>query len=612
MLELSHIRNFAIISHVDHGKSTLADRFLEITGTVPKEKLIPQMLDQNPIERERGITIKLQPVRMSYILNSNPFILNLIDTPGHVDFSYEVSRSLAAVEGAILLVDGTQGIQAETVAKLEAAQRQGLKLIGAINKVDLVTPDLEERVRELAALLGQERQEIFRVSAKTGQGVGELLSAVLRRIPPPGGNPGGALRALVFDSLFDSFRGVVAFVRIVDGEVKKRDRTLLFHRQHAFEVGAVGYFRPDRFSAESLKTGEIGYIATGIKEPGRVRVGDTITAAYSKLQIANSKKPISYKPYTIKPLPGYEEPQPLVFASIYPPTQDQFVKLRDALERLRLNDAALSFEPVDLSSLGRGLRIGVLGTLHLEVVEERLRREFGLAPVVASPSVVVEAVMRDGQSLTISSAEKLPAWHEVQKICEPWVRLEILAPASYLSPLMRLLGSLPHTNLAVEEAASARVRLTLEVPFRLFLEGVAESLQSASSGFASFSYRFIGFRPSTLVRLDVVVAGVVEPTLARLVPRELLSSRARALLLRLKELIPRELFAVALQVVVEGKVIARETTPALKKDVTGYLYGGDITRKRKLWAKQKAGKARLQKRGRLRIGPEVFRALLTL
>jgi len=633
---MGRIRNFCILAHIDHGKSTLADRFLELTGTVEKRKMREQYLDLHPLERERGITIKMQPVRMvwrpkfpisnsqfsinelisnensrienslkiakSKIENSDSgFILNLIDTPGHVDFTYEVSRALAAVEGALLLVDATQGVQAQTIANLHLALAQKLAIIPVINKIDLPSAQIEKTEQELCATLGVAQSEILRISAKTGAGVEELLRAVVEKIPSPAqfgrGPHSSALRALIFDLMYDPYQGVIAHVRIVEGRVGAHEKIFFFASGAAAEVAEVGSFGPQRVARPEISEGEIGYIATGIKELEQVRVGDTIT---------NFKK--------VLPLPGYRDPMPMVYASVFPENQDQYEQLRDALQKLKLNDASLIFEPeTGIASLGRGFRAGFLGMLHMEIVSERLRREYELSLVFSNPSVAFHVyrlakTMESGteEYVTVYSAMKMPDRREISRVEEPWVRGEIIAPSHFLGSLTTLVHERTGAIHETSPLAGERLLIRFDAPLREIIANFHDVLKSVSRGFASFSYAVEGYRPADVVRLDILVAGENVPAFSEIVPTAQAYAIGRVRAQKLKELLPREQFSVALQAQVGGRVLARETIPAMRKDVTGYLYGGDRTRKMKLWKKQQRGKKRLMARSRVNISPDVF------
>ncbi len=601
---MENIRNFVIIAHIDHGKSTLADRLLEVTGTVEKRKMREQFLDMNPLEREKGITIKMAPVRMEYPIGGENYILNLIDTPGHVDFSYEVSRALAAVEGAILLVDATQGVQAQTIANLHLAEKEGLKIIPVINKIDLPSAEIEKTEKEILTLL-PDTENILRISGKTGKGVEKLLRAVIEWTPSPRVSNQSPitsnlslkpLRALIFDSLYDSYQGVIAYVRVVEGEIKKGQKVKFIATKEEAETLEVGIFSPERVSKDKLSAGEIGYIATGIKETEKVRVGDTVTRVGSV--------------YTwIRPLSGYREPEPMVFASIFPENQDEYEELRDSLKKLKLNDAALTFEPEESSALGRGFRAGFLGMLHMEIVSERIRREYGLKLTFTNPSVAFK-IKFSGREEIIYSAAKMPDLHQVLSIEEPWVMVEVVTPPRFLGVLTVLVNDRTGIIKETFSIAGERMRVRFEAPLREIIVDFYDKLKSISQGFASMSYESIGFRLGDLVRLDILVAGETVTPLSEMVPRGKVYFIGRERIQKLKELMPRELFAVALQAQVEGRIIARETLTALKKDVTGYLYGGDRTRKMKLWKKQQKGKKKLKEMGRVEISPEVYLKIL--
>lgn len=593
-MDQKYTRNFCIIAHINHGKSTLSDRFLELTHTVEAGKMKPQLLDQMELERERGITIKLAPVQMKFLADGSEYTLNLIDTPGHADFSYEVSRSLAAVEGAILLVDASKGVQAQTVAHFEEARKENLKVIPAINKIDLLNSRIESAENEIHSLM-QSDVPIFRISAKDATGVEELLRAVIDQVPPPSGDASFALRALVFDSFYDPFLGVIAHVRIVDGRVGARQKLTFMRNGGEFESKEVGIFKPQLTPTQELVAGDIGYIATGLKEISRVRVGDTITTQGNTAQ---------------DPLPGYKEAQPVVFSSFYPEEDKDFDMLRDALFKLKLNDAALQFEVEKSGALGRGFRCGFLGLLHMEIVNERISREFGIDPIITLPSVAYRIHMQNGEVLEISNLAHLPDNAQYISIEEPWAHVEIISLATYIGPLMQLLAGRRAQNIASDFIAAEKIMIRADIPLAEIVSDFYDQLKSTSSGFASLNYEVIGWRIGDLVRLDVHVAQDQITALSRIVPKEFAYREGREVAARLKELLPRQLFPQALQAVANGRVIARETIPALRKDVTGYLYGGDITRKRKLWEKQKRGKKKMTARGHVEIPSEVFLKLL--
>jgi len=588
-MNADRIRNFVIIAHIDHGKSTLADRFLEVTETVPMRQMKPQYLDQLELEREKGITIKMTPVRMSYQLTLGEsakveeYVLNLIDTPGHSDFSYEVSRALRAVEGAVLLVDATQGIQAQTLANYETAKKAGLKIIGCVNKIDLNPPRLEAVVIELAKLIACGPEEIHRVSAKTGQGVAELLSAIVEAVPPP--VIGNEDQALIFDSVYDDHKGIVAFVRVFGGSFRARKETKLLAVNEKFFVKETGFFSPAMKAEDEISAGEIGYIATGIKNPGVLKIGDTIGS---------------------RPLPGYLEPQPVVFVSLYPEEGDDYDGLKNALDRLRLADAAIKLEPEVSEVLGRGFKAGFLGRLHFEIVIERLRREFGLDTITSFPAVIYRVRTRRGEEI-VESPKEFP--NENLGASEPMARLKIIVPQEYLGKVLGLKEIFRFSDISTENIDS-HVIVSLKMPLSELISDFDDKLKSLTLGYGSFSYEIIGYEPANLIKLEVLVAGEVVPGLTRIVFRPEAGRIARKVAENLKKLLPKKLFVQAIQVSALGKIIARETIPALKKDVTGHLYGGDRSRKMKLWKKQKRGKAKLKESGRVSIPPEIFKELL--
>jgi len=570
------IRNFCIISHIDHGKSTLADRFLEITKSVSSRKMREQFLDMMDLEREKGITIKMQPVRMEY----QDYILNLVDTPGHVDFSYEVSRSLAAVEGAILLVDAAQGIQAQTLANLELAQKQNLVIIPVVNKIDLVQANVDQAVKEVAKLLKVEEKEVIKISAKKGTNVEQVLEAVIKRIPKAQKN-NKPFRALIFDSIYDPYKGVIAYLRIVDGEINKTDKIKLIAGKISADIKELGYFLPEFSSQAKLECGEIGYLATGIKEPGKIRVGDTI--AVSK----------------VEPLAGYEEVKPMVFASLYPEDPDDFDLLKDGLSKLKLNDPALVFEPETKESLGRGFRCGFLGTLHAEIISERVSREFGISLVISSPSVVYKV-----DNKFIYSASDWP--DSPKNTEEPWVDLEVITPNRYIGKLIELLKGLRSSYIKTDYLSSERSVLIYQIPLREIIVNLYDKIKGVSQGYASMNYRFLEYRSADLNKMDILIAGEKHSAFSKIVPKEKAHQEGKALVKKLKETLPAQQFSVALQAVIGADIIARETIRARRKDVTGYLYGGDYSRKRKLLEKQKKGKKKLKEKGGVRVPPKVF------
>lgn len=591
-----HIRNFAIISHIDHGKSTLADRLLEITGTVEKRKMREQVLDAMDLEREKGITIKLTPVRMEW----GPYTLNLIDTPGHVDFSYEVSRSLAAVEGVILLVDVSQGIQAQTLANLELARRAGLVVVPMVNKIDLAHADVESARRELSDVTGVPAEEVLAVSGKTGHGVRELLDAVVGRIPPPSGSAASPLRALIFDSTFDSFKGVIAYVRVVDGSLARNDLLALAASKAPATALEVGVFRPEPAPLDRLSAGEIGYVATGLRDVSLARVGDTVLQRRDRGRVST--------------LAGYTVPQANVFAGVYPGTGGSFPALREAVEKLRLSDAALSAEPEYSPALGQGYRCGFLGLLHVDIVRERLRREFGVDVTLTVPSVAYTVVLTTHdarrKTLVVRSAAEFPDQTRVASVAEPWVHVRVIARNADIGSIVTLLSRMGCAPLSTESLGRERVALTFDAPLRDVVATFHDELKAATSGYGSFSLTPAGERPVDLVKLTILANHEPVEALSVLVPAMRAETEGRRIVERLKTAIPRHLFAVPLQVAIGGKIIARETIPALRKDVTGYLYGGDVTRKRKLLDKQKKGKKKLAARGSVTIPPEAYLAVL--
>ncbi len=578
------IRNFCIISHIDHGKSTLADRFLELTDAVSSRKMRPQFLDMMDLEREKGITIKMQPVRMKF----NDYILNLVDTPGHVDFSYEVSRSLAAVEGAILLVDASQGIQAQTLANLELAQKQNLFIIPVINKIDLVHVNIEQAVDELAKLLKIKQSEVIKISAKNGTNVKQVLKAVINKVPGPDIKKEKPFRALIFDSIYDQYKGVIAYVRVIDGQIEKTDKIKLIAGKISADIKELGYFMPQFSSQAKLETGEIGYIATGIKEPGKIKVGDTVVISNFKFQISNA-------------LPGYEEPKPMVYASLYPENPDDFDLLKDALSKLKLNDPSLVFEQETKESLGRGFKCGFLGTLHAEIISERIHREFGFNLIIFSPSVVYKV-----DDKFIYSASDWPKSGQIKKSEEPWVFLEVITPNKYMGKIIEVLKNLRANYIKTDYLSSEKAVLVYEIPLREIIVNLYDKIKSVSQGYASMNYKFLNFREAEMVKIDVLIAGEKESAFSKIVLKEKAFAEGKALVKKLKETLPAQQFSVALQAIIGTDIIARETIRARRKDVTGYLYGGDYSRKRKLLEKQKKGKKKLKEKGSVRIPAKVF------
>lgn len=590
-------RNFVIIAHIDHGKSTLADRMLQVTHTIEARKMREQVLDQMDLERERGITIKMQPVRMRYALDGSEFVLNLIDTPGHADFNYEVSRALAAVEGAILLVDATQGIQAQTIANLHLAIQEGLTIIPAINKIDLPNADIEGTKGELATLLGCNPTDVRMISGKTGEGVPELLREVIARVPPPSGEA-EAFRALIFDSQFDPYKGVILHVRVVGGSVAKGNKLWMMQSGRDTDILELGYFLPHLNPADALHRGDIGYIATGLKEAG-IRIGDTL------IQIKDRER-------GVEALSGYREPRPVVFASVYPLDADDFPSLTDALEKLKLNDAALSYEIEASEALGRGFQVGFLGMLHLEIISERVKREFGLEIIVSTPSVSYEVTLRSGEVRMVYSAADIPDEQHIEMIREPWVRLEVVTPREYLGRILKLFEQSRAEFRETKYLSEIRVLIVYSIPLKEVIVDLYDRLKSATAGYASMGYEAEEYRAGDLERLDILIAERRERAFSVVVTRAEAYAEGKRIVAKLKELLPAQVFAVPIQAAIGGRVIARETLRAMSKDVTGYLYGGDRTRKMKLWKKQQKGKKRLAElgMGAVEIPPDVFVKML--
>lgn len=606
---MENIRNFCIIAHIDHGKSTLADRLLELTETVEKRHLQSQFLDSNPIERERGITIKLAPVRMLYTLNqpaggqARSYALNLIDTPGHVDFSYEVNRSLAACEGAILLVDATQGVQAQTLAHFHEAQKLGLAIIPVINKVDVAGADVDGAKKQMVEILNLKVDSILFVSAKTGQGVPELLKAVIERIPPPGQQYNNttiqrSARALVFNSNFDPHQGVVAWVRVFDGEIKTGDKILLFATSTQTQAVEVGVFTPQPKPVSRLSAGEVGYIATNLKDVSRLTVGDTVTT-----QLLNRAAP------PVTPLPGYQPISPVVFMGIFPIDGSQINLLRDALGKLKLQDSSLEYFPESSPALGSGFRVGLLGLLHADIVQERLEREFGLELIASAPAVEYEVEKTDGEVVKISMAKDLPDASEIKEIREPILDLTIFVPESYLGDVMQLCQS--HRASLINMAYTGKlVHLNYSMPFAELIRGFYDQIKSASSGFATLDYSITGFTANDLVRLDILIANERVDALSQIIPHNRAPYIARDLVEHLKEVVPRQQFEVAIQAAIGGKILARADIKTFRKDVTAKLYGGDQTRKDKLLEKQKKGKKRMKRVGKIDLPQEALLSIL--
>ena len=592
----AHIRNFCIIAHIDHGKSTLADRLLERTGTVAPRDMAEQVLDAMDLERERGITIKLKPVRMRYGgHDGTEYELNLIDTPGHVDFTYEVSRSLAACEGAILVVDAAQGIEAQTLANVYLALEHDLSLVPVVNKIDLPSANPEGVVKEIEDVIGLPRDEVLLVSAKEGTGIDEVLEAIVRHVPPPSGEAQAPLRALVFDSHYDAYKGVIAHIRVVDGAIRTGERLRMMATGAMVEALELGIFRPSMDPLATLAAGEVGYVATALKEVRDVRVGDTITSAAHP---------------AVQALPGYRPVKPMVFAGLYPTANDDYPELRAALEKLRLNDAAIVFEPESSNALGFGFRCGFLGMLHLDIVRERLEREYDLDLLVTAPSVEYRVLTTAGEEILIENPSKLPAPNQIAEIYEPWVRLEIVSPTRYIGAIMELVSSRRGSYSKMEYLDEQRVLLQYEIPLAELIVDFYDELKSKTQGYASLDYQHVGDRPADLVKLDVLVNGEPVDALSTIMHVEGAQTRGRALVEALRRIIPRQLFDVPIQAAIGSKIIARETVRALRKDVLAKCYGGDISRKRKLLEKQAEGKRRMKRVGSVEVPQEAFMAVL--
>jgi len=592
----TNVRNFCIIAHIDHGKTTLSDRLLEITRTIARRDLEEQALDAMDLERERGITIRMHPVTLNYrARNGEEYQLNLIDTPGHVDFSYEVSRSLAACEGALLIIDAAQGIEAQTLANYHLALEHDLTIIPVINKIDLPAADPDRVMAEVEELLVMERSECILASAKNGVGIDEILEAIVNRIPPPKGHR-DHLRALVFNAQFDAYRGVVNYVRVVDGELKAGTRFISMAHQRVFECTEVGVFVPEMRATDRLELGSVGYVLANIKSLGEVDVGDTITSASDPAHIA---------------LPGYRKAVPMVYCGLYP-NEGQYDGLRDALEKLKLNDAALVYEPETSAALGFGFRCGFLGLLHMEIVQERLERNYGLELIATSPSVVFRVVRTDGTTLTIDNPSKLPAPNVIRTIEEPYVKATIISPPDYVGSIMELTQNRRGTLANMEYLHDGRVILTYEMPLVEVIVDFFDALKSRTKGYASLDYEVIGYREGDLAKLEIVLNGEPVDALSSIVAKDKAAQRGRALAERLKELIPRQMFEVPIQASIGGKIVARETVSAMRKNVLSKCYGGDITRKRKLLEKQKVGKERMKRVGKVELPQEAFMAVLRL
>jgi len=592
---MQHIRNFSIIAHIDHGKSTLADRFIQLCGGLSDREMESQVLDSMDLERERGITIKAQTAALRYkARDGTVYLLNLIDTPGHVDFSYEVSRSLSACEGALLVVDASQGVEAQTVANCYTAIELGVHVVPVLNKIDLPSADPDRVIEEIEDIIGIDAEDAIRCSAKTGDGVIDVIEGVVTRMPPPKGDPKAPLKALIIDSWFDNYVGVIMLVRVVDGELRPKDKILLMAMQAQYLCEQVGVFTPKSVQRESLSAGEVGFVIAGVKELQNARVGDTITLASRPAQ---------------EPLPGFKEIQPQVFAGLYPVEANQYDALRDALEKLRLNDASLRFEPETSQALGFGFRCGFLGLLHMDIVQERLEREYDMELITTAPTVVYQVQLRDGTVLEVENPSRLPDLSKVEEIREPIITASILMPSEYVGPVMTLCNNKRGVQKNMQYLGR-QVMLTYELPLNEVVMDFFDKLKSVSRGYASLDYEFKEFRAGDLVKLDILINGDRVDALSLIVHRGTSQYRGRELVDKMRELIPRQMFDVAVQAAIGSHIIARETVKALRKNVLAKCYGGDITRKRKLLEKQKAGKKRMKQIGTVEIPQEAFLAIL--
>jgi GTP-binding protein LepA len=590
------IRNFCVIAHIDHGKSTLADRMLQLTGVVGEREMRAQYLDRMDIERERGITIKSQAVRLPWRgPDGRLYVLNLIDTPGHVDFSYEVSRSLAACEGAVLLVDAAQGIEAQTLANLYLALDADLHLIPVLNKIDLPAAEPDKYAAELAGIIGCDPADVLRVSAKTGEGVRDLLNVIVEQVPAPGGDLAAPARAMIFDSVYDTYRGVVTYVRVVDGRLSRREKTLMMSTRAVHETLEVGVISPEPVPSDGLAAGEVGYLITGVKDVRQARVGDTVTSA---------SRP------ALKPLPGYEHPRPMVFSGLYPVDGDDYPELRDALDKLRLNDASLVYEPETSTALGFGFRCGFLGLLHMDIVRERLEREFDLTLISTAPNVVYRVVLESGAELTVTNPSEFPDG-KISQVFEPVVRATVLVPSDYIGTIMELCQARRGSLLGMDYLSADRVEIRYTMPLAEIIFGFFDQLKSRSRGYASLDYEPAGEQEADLVKVDILLQGQPVDAFSQIVHREKARDYGLAMTARLKELIPRQQFEVPIQAAIGSRVIARENIRAMRKDVLAKCYGGDITRKRKLLERQKEGKRRMKVIGRVEVPQEAFVAALS-
>ncbi|TYP54990.1 translation elongation factor 4 [Thermosediminibacter litoriperuensis] len=592
------IRNFCIIAHIDHGKSTLADRLLEYTGAIPQRKMEDQILDMMDLERERGITIKAKAVRMIYRAeDGQDYLLNLIDTPGHVDFNYEVSRSLAACEGALLVVDASQGIEAQTLANTYLALEHDLEIVPVINKIDLPSANPDSVKREIEDIIGLPADDALLVSAKEGIGVKEVLEAVVKRIPPPSGSEDEPLRALIFDSLYDSYKGAIAFVRIMEGRIKPGQKIKMMSTGRTFEVTEVGIFSPEMVSTDSLRAGEVGYVVAGIKNVKDTRVGDTITDAENPAE---------------KPLPGYKKAVPMVFCGVYPADGEDYEKLREAFEKLQLNDAAMFFEPETSAALGFGFRCGFLGLLHMEIIQERLEREYGINLITTAPSVIYRIKKTDGQEIMVDNPTNFPDPSKIEYIEEPYVEASIMLPSEYVGAVMELCQEKRGNFKDMQYISEKRVILRYDMPLAEIIYDFFNQLKSRTRGYASLDYEFTGYTKSELCKVDVLINGEIVDALSFIVHKDKAYARARQLVEKLREVIPRQLFEIPIQAAIGGRIIARETIKALRKNVLAKCYGGDVTRKKKLLEKQKEGKKRMRQLGKVEVPQEAFMSVLKM
>lgn len=596
-MNINNIRNFCIIAHIDHGKSTLADRILELTGTVDKREMKDQLLDSMDLERERGITIKLNAIELKYKYNDEEYIFHLIDTPGHVDFTYEVSRSLAACEGAILVVDAAQGIEAQTLANVYLALENNLTIIPVINKIDLPNADIERVKKELIDVLGFNEDEIILTSAKTGAGIDDLLKEVINRIPSPKGSNKEPLQALIFDSVFDSYRGVITLVRVINGTVSVGDSIRMMANDSVYDVVELGVNTPKEVKRDKLEAGEVGWISASIKSIGDVSVGDTITLDNNPCK---------------EPLKGYKPMKPMVFCGIYPIDSSRYIDLREALEKLKLNDASLTFEAETSASLGFGFRCGFLGLLHMEIIEERIEREFNIDLIATSPSVVYEVTLTDGSTMMIQSPTKLPDKQKISVIKEPYIRTSIFVPSTYIGSVIELCQDKRGNYIGMEYIDTTRVNIHYELPLSEIVYDFFDKLKSGTKGYALFDYELIGYKPSDLVKMDIVINGEVVDALSVIVHKDFAYKRGKAITENLKELIPRQQFEVPIQAFVGYKAIARTDIKAMRKNVLAKCYGGDVSRKRKLLEKQKEGKKRMKRVGSVEIPQEAFLSVLRM